>query len=39
MGWQRIIRWVTTPYRKFKEKQILKERIKQLRKQDPFIYK
>ena len=31
--------WIKTPYTKYKEKQAIKKRIEELKKQDPFIYK
>jgi hypothetical protein len=31
--------WITTPYRKYKEHQEFKKRMKELRERDPFIYK
>jgi hypothetical protein len=39
MVWQRIVMWITRPYRKYKKQQAFKERLKKLREQDPFIYK
>jgi len=39
MVWQRLKWWVLTPYRKYKERKLLEERIKKLQEQDPFIYK
>ena len=31
--------WLKTPYVKYKERQALKKRLEELKKQDPFIYK
>jgi len=31
--------WLTTPYRKWKQKRDFKKRIEEARKRDPFIYK
>jgi len=36
---KKIIRWLTTPYRKWKEHKEFKKRIEELKKRDPFIYK
>jgi hypothetical protein len=36
---KKFIWWLTTPYRKYKEKQLYKARLAELRKRDPFIYK
>lgn len=35
----KIINWLLTPYRLWKEKQAYKKRLEELRKRDPFIYK
>lgn len=34
-----FIRWITTPWRKYKEKKAYEARLAELRKRDPFIYK
>jgi hypothetical protein len=31
--------WLTTPYRKYKQRKEFKKRIEEMRKRDPFIYK
>jgi hypothetical protein len=36
---QRIIDFILYPIRRYKERQILKKRLEELRKRDPFIYK
>jgi len=36
---QRIKNFITWPWRRWKEHRELKNRIKELRKRDPFIYK
>jgi hypothetical protein len=36
---KRIIYWLMTPYRKYKEKKQFEARLAELRKRDPFIYK
>jgi len=36
---KRIISWLLTPYRKYKEHKAYKTRLEELRKRDPFIYK
>jgi hypothetical protein len=35
---KRIIDFVLSPYRNYKEKRRIKKRIEELRKRDPFIY-
>jgi hypothetical protein len=35
----KIIRFILTPWRKWKESRMLKRRLAQLRERDPFIYK
>lgn len=39
MVFERIIYWLSTPWRKYKQRQELKNRIKEIQKRDPFIYK
>jgi hypothetical protein len=36
---QKIINFITWPWRTWREKQRLKKRLEELRKRDPFIYK
>jgi hypothetical protein len=36
---QRIIDFITWPYRRIREEIEFRKRIKELRKKDPFIYK
>jgi len=36
---KKIISWLLTPYRKYKEKKAFEKRLEELRKRDPFIYK
>tara|TARA_B100000035_G_scaffold164026_1_gene139768 strand:- start:1218 stop:1334 length:117 start_codon:yes stop_codon:yes gene_type:complete len=36
---QKLIRFITWPWRKWKEEREFKKRLKELRKKDPFIYK
>jgi len=36
---KRIIEWLLTPYRKWKESREFKKRVEEMRKKDPFIYK
>lgn len=36
---KKIIYWLMTPYRKYKEKKQFEVRLAELRKRDPFIYK
>jgi len=36
---KKIIYWLMTPYRKYKEKKAYEARLAELRKRDPFIYK
>jgi hypothetical protein len=36
---QRIIDFILSPWRRYKEKQEFKRRLEELRKRDPFIYK
>jgi len=31
--------WILTPYRKYQQKKKLEQKIKELKKRDPFIYK
>ena len=33
------MRWLTTPYRRWKSDREWKKKLKKLREQDPFIYK
>ena len=35
----KIINWLLTPFRKWKERREFKKRLKELRARDPFIYK
>jgi hypothetical protein len=35
----KILDWLLTPWRRFQENKRLKNRLKELRKRDPFIYK
>lgn len=35
----KFINWLLTPFRKWKERQKFKKRLKELRARDPFIYK
>jgi hypothetical protein len=39
MVWQRFKWWITSPWRKYKQRKLLEQRIKELRDRDPFIYK
>ena len=40
MVWlKKIWSFITWPYRKIKEEREFRKRLKELRKQDPFIYK
>jgi hypothetical protein len=40
MDWLiKIKNWILYPYYQFKERQRIKRRIEELRKNDPFIYK
>jgi len=36
---KRFINWLLAPYRKYKEDKAYKQRIEELRKRDPYIYK
>ena len=36
---KRIVEFILSPYTKYKQKQLKKKRIEDLRKRDPFIYK
>jgi len=36
---QRIINFILSPIRKYKEKQAFKKKLEEMRKRDPFIYK
>jgi len=36
---KRILDFILYPYRKYKEKKAWKQRLEELRKRDPFIYK
>jgi hypothetical protein len=36
---KKIINWLLTPYRRYKEKKAFEARLEELRKRDPFIYK
>jgi hypothetical protein len=36
---KKLISWLLTPYRKYKEKKAFEARLAELRKRDPFIYK
>jgi hypothetical protein len=36
---KKLIQWLLTPYRKYKEKKAYEARLAELRKRDPFIYK
>jgi len=36
---QRIINFITWPYRRIRDEIAFRKRIKELRKKDPFIYK
>lgn len=36
---KKLIDFLLSPYRQYKEKQALKKRLAELRKRDPFIYK
>lgn len=35
----KIIQWLLTPYRRWKENREFKRRLEELKKRDPFIYK
>jgi hypothetical protein len=35
----KFIKWLLTPYRRWKERRAFKKRLEELRKRDPFIYK
>lgn len=37
--WNKIVRFITYPYRKYKENKAWKKRLAELKKRDPFIYK
>lgn len=40
MGWlTRIWNFITYPYQRYQDRQMIKKRLEELRKQDPFIYK
>ncbi len=40
MGWlTRIRNIITYPYYWYKDRQLVKQRLEELKKQDPFIYK
>jgi hypothetical protein len=34
-----IIKWLLTPWRRFQDRRRFKQRLKELRERDPFIYK
>ena len=36
---KKLIHWLLTPYRKYKEKKAYNKRMEDLRRRDPFIYK
>ena len=36
---KRFWEWLKTPYRKYKEEQEFKKKMKELQEKDPFIYK
>jgi len=36
---KKLLRWLLTPYRRYKEKKAFQARLAELRKRDPFIYK
>lgn len=35
----KLLNWLLTPWRKWKERREFKRRLEDLRKRDPFIYK
>jgi len=35
----KLLNWLLTPWRKWKEHKEFKKRLEELRKRDPFIYK
>ena len=35
----KFIYWLLTPYRRWQQKKKFEQRLKELREQDPFIYK
>lgn len=37
--WEKIVYWVTYPYKQYKAKKELEKKLEELKKQDPFIYK
>jgi hypothetical protein len=37
--WSKLVKIITWPYRRYKERQTFKKRLKELRERDPFIYK
>jgi hypothetical protein len=40
MGWLETIKdWIFHPIRTYKERKMIKKRMEELRKRDPFIYK
>jgi hypothetical protein len=36
---KKLINWLLTPYHRYKERQSIKQRLKELREKDPYIYK
>lgn len=36
---RKLLDWLLTPYYRYKEKQLVKKRLEELRQRDPFIYK
>jgi len=36
---KKLIRWLLTPYYRYQERKAFKQRLEELRKRDPFIYK
>lgn len=39
MVFRKIIRWMLHPIQTLQERRLLKKRLEELRKRDPFIYK
>jgi hypothetical protein len=39
MVWRNLLKWILHPVRSWKEKKQFEARLRELRKQDPFIYK
>jgi hypothetical protein len=37
--WEKILNFILRPYYWYKQRKIIKNRLKELRERDPFIYK